>query len=185
GGTGSRVSTDLSSTLWPNAGFDQRSSLPSAVTVGQAISIPYYYADWAYHETITFSLDGDANSFNGIEHDIGSINQNIISVGTIGTASFPWTPTASDVGTHYIRIQATDSGGRTRYDYYLKPIIVQPAAIPTPTITSVSPATLPPSSSPQLITIYSANFKPPGDANASMLVFYDPLNNPTPLRTPS
>ena len=51
------------------------------------------------------------------------------------------------------------------------------------TITSVSPATLPPSSSPQLITINGTNFKLPGDPNASSLVFYDPANTSYP-RTP-
>jgi pimeloyl-ACP methyl ester carboxylesterase len=45
-----------------------------------------------------------------------------------------------------------------------------------PTITSVSPATLSPSSSPQTITITGSNFQPSG-ANASTLVFYDPANN--------
>lgn len=50
-------------------------------------------------------------------------------------------------------------------------------------ITSVSPATLPTSSSPQLITINGTNFKPSGDPNASSLIFYDPVNTPYP-RTP-
>jgi len=52
-----------------------------------------------------------------------------------------------------------------------------------PTISSVSPATLPPSGSPQLITINGANFLPSGDPNASALVFYDPANT-TYNRTP-
>ena len=47
----------------------------------------------------------------------------------------------------------------------------------TPTITSVSPATLPPSASPQLITITGSYFLPAGDPNASTLEFYDPANN--------
>ena len=51
-----------------------------------------------------------------------------------------------------------------------------------PTITSVSPATLSPSSSPQTITITGSNFQPSG-ANASTLVFYDPANN-SYIRTP-
>ncbi|HWV98499.1 MAG TPA: hypothetical protein VNZ64_02285 [Candidatus Acidoferrum sp.] len=50
-------------------------------------------------------------------------------------------------------------------------------APPTPTISSVSPTTLPPSSSPQLITITGSNFLLTGDPNASTLVFYDPANN--------
>ena len=51
------------------------------------------------------------------------------------------------------------------------------------TITSVSPAVLPVSYSPQRVTIYGTNFKLAGDANASSLIFYDPANNPYP-RTP-
>ena len=50
----------------------------------------------------------------------------------------------------------------------------------TPTISSVSPATLPPSSSSQLITINGSNFLPSGP-NASTLVFYDPANNSYPV----
>jgi hypothetical protein len=54
-----------------------------------------------------------------------------------------------------------------------------------PTITSVSPGTLQPSGSAQTLTIRGTNFKGPNDPNASRLVFYDPANNPTPLRTPT
>ncbi len=45
-----------------------------------------------------------------------------------------------------------------------------------PIITSVSPSTLLPSFSPQLINIYGSNFKAAGDPNASMLIFRDPAN---------
>jgi hypothetical protein len=55
---------------------------------------------------------------------------------------------------------------------------------PAPTTTSISPVSLPTSSSPQLITIYGTNFKPAGDPNASMLIFHDPANNPY-VRTPT
>ncbi len=51
------------------------------------------------------------------------------------------------------------------------------------TITGVSPAMLPTSSSSQLITISGTNFKFSGDPNASSLIFYDPANNAYP-RTP-
>ena len=51
------------------------------------------------------------------------------------------------------------------------------SAIATPTITSVSPATLPPSFSTQIITIYGSNFLLLGNPNASSLTFYDPTNN--------
>ncbi len=52
-----------------------------------------------------------------------------------------------------------------------------------PAITSVSPSTLPPSSSTQLINIYGSNFKAAGDPNASTLIFRDPANN-LYVRTP-
>jgi len=53
----------------------------------------------------------------------------------------------------------------------------------SPTISSVSPASLPTSASTQLINIYGANFKPSSDPNASTVIFHDPANNPY-LRTP-
>ncbi|MCU0783047.1 MAG: hypothetical protein MUF81_03180 [Verrucomicrobia bacterium] len=62
-------------------------------------------------------------------------------------------------------------------------VSVSLTAVSTPTITSVSPATLPPSSSPQLITINGTNFKLPGDPSASSLIFYDPASIAYP-RTP-
>ena len=48
---------------------------------------------------------------------------------------------------------------------------------------SVFPASLPTSSSTQLINIYGANFKPVADPHVSTLVFRDPANNPS-VRTP-
>lgn len=54
---------------------------------------------------------------------------------------------------------------------------------PAPAITSVSPATLPPSASPQSLTITGTNFNFTGP-NASKLVFYDPGNNSSTV-TPS
>ena len=59
-----------------------------------------------------------------------------------------------------------------------------PTASPAPTTTSISPASLPTSSSPQLITIYGTNFKPAGHPNVSTLIFHDPANNPY-VRTPT
>ncbi len=57
-------------------------------------------------------------------------------------------------------------------------------AAAAPTTTSISPTSLPTSSTPQLITIYGTNFKPAGDQNASALIFRDPANNPY-VRTPT
>src|ERR1051326_532932 len=180
GGSGSRVSVDTSFQYWPNAGFDQRATFPDHVTVGESVSIPYYYADRSSQQTIIFYTDGDTNPFNGEQSQIGSVTQSSRPAGSIGSSTLSWTPTAADIGTHYIRVKTTNTRTdvvRVRCDYLLKRITVQAALTPTPTITSVSPATLPPSSSPQLITIYGSNFLPSGDPNASTLMFYDPANN--------
>lgn len=144
-GSGSRVPVDTAFQFWPNAGFDQRSSIPNRVTVGSTISIPYYFADRSSQQTITFSLDADTNPFNGVRTDIGSATQNSQPDGNIGSSSLSWTPTAADVGTHYIRVITTNTKIdliRTRYDYFLMPIVVEAAATPRPTVSDVSPRTL-------------------------------------------
>ena len=173
--------------LWPNAGFDQRASFPDHVTVGQTAAIPYYFSDRGSQQTVTFSLDGDTNPFNGERREIGSATQNSSPSGSIGSSTLSWTPTAADVGTHFVRVKTTNTRtdlARVRFDYVLKTITVDPAPTPAPTITGVFPATLPPSSLPQLITIYGANFRGPSEPNASTLMFYDPANNAY-TRTPT
>ena len=185
GGTGSRVAVDSPQQLWSNAGFDQRSVVPSVVVVGDSVEIPYYFADRNSLQVITFYTDADTNPYNGEQAQIGYTTQSPQSDGTIGTDFIRWIPTAADVGTHYIRIKASNSSGYTRYDYLLKTISVQPAQPLVPTIISVTPATLTASASAQPITISGYNFMPPGDPNASKLVFYDPQNNPTTTRIPT
>jgi hypothetical protein len=57
----------------------------------------------------------------------------------------------------------------------------------TPNISSISPSSLPPSSSPQLVTISGSNFLSSGP-NASTTIFYDPSGNPhaaTPINITS
>ena len=185
GGNGSRVAVDSPQQLWSNAGFDQRSVVPSVVVVGDSVEIPYYFADRNSLQVITFYTDADTNPYNGEQAQIGYTTQSPQSDGTIGTDFIRWVPTAADVGTHYIRIKASNSSGYTRYDYLLKTITVQPAQPLVPTIISVTPATLTASALAQPITISGYNFMPPGDPNASKLVFYDPQNNPTTARTPT
>ena len=185
GGTGSRVSVDPSQQLWSNAGFDQRSVVPSVVTVGDSVDIPYYFADRYSLQIITFYTDNDTNPYNGEQAQIGYTTQPPQSDGTIGTNLFHWHPTAADIGTHYIRVKAVNSSGYTRYDYLFQPITVRAAQPLVPAIISVTPATLTASASAQPITISGYNFNPPSDPNASMLVFYDPQNNPTSSRTPT
>ncbi len=83
----------------------------------------------------------------------------------------------SDAGEYVVRV--TNSAGQV----FSEKAILQVSSLPVPTITSVSPATLPTSSSPKLITIYGSNFLPSSDPNASSLIFYDPANIDYP-RTP-
>ena len=171
GGTGSRVSVDPSQQLWSNAGFDQRSVVPSVVTVGDSVDIPYYFADRYSLQIITFYTDNDTNPYNGEQAQIGYTTQPPQSDGTIGTNLFHWHPTAADIGTHYIRVKAVNSSGYTRYDYLFQPITVRAAQPLVPAIISVTPATLTASASAQPITISGYNFNPPSDPNASMTGF--------------
>jgi alpha-tubulin suppressor-like RCC1 family protein len=176
-GNGSRVLVDDSPLqVWSNAGFDQRSAVPGLATVGQPINIPYYFADRHSQQTITFYTDGDTNPYNGERAQIGAVLQDARPAGSIGTAIFQWTPTISDVGTHYIRIKAANAGGHARYDYFFQPITVQTVTDLTPTITTVGPATLTRSSSPQTFSIYGSKFISPGAENASSVILYDPAN---------
>ncbi len=163
GGTGSRVSVDTAFQFWPNVGFDQRGTYPERVTVGQTVSIPYYYADRSSQQTITFFTDGDTNPFNGERANIGSVTQISRPAGSIGSTGFSWTPTAADVGTHYIRVKTTNTRvdlNRVRYDYYLKRITVEAATTAAPTISDVSPRTLNamPVGQRQWITITGSGF---------------------------
>jgi len=175
GGMGSRVSVASAQQDWSNAGFDQRSTIPSVVTVGQEVGIPYYFADWSSAQTITFQTDADTNPFNSFRSQIGSTNQNSLPTGSIGTGIFRWTPTTADVGTHYIRIRGGNAKN-ARFDYYFRPITVQVAPVAAPSIASVSPSALASSISTQLINIYGSNFKAAGDPSASTLIIRDPAN---------
>ena len=127
GGTGDRLIIDLSAPSWPNASFDQRSNIPDRVPVGQTVSIPYQFCDRGSQQTVAITLDGDTNPFNGEGRDIGSTTHESRSAGSIGAATFPWIPTAADIGTHFIRVKTTNAradGVRVRFDYFLKQIIV-------------------------------------------------------------
>jgi hypothetical protein len=178
GGTGSRVSVDSPQQLWSNAGFDQRTAVSSVVTVGQPIDFPYYFADRNSQQTITFHTDADTNPFNGERTQIGSVNQNSRPAGSIGTATFQWIPTAADVGTHFIRVRASNASGKARYDYFFKSITVQAAPTPTPTISSVTPRTF--TGPTRLITIVGTGF-----TSSSRLTFNDGVNLPYTDRVPA
>ena len=117
--------------------------------------------------------DFDSDSVNGVSTEFGNGKYNHRD-GEIH---------ASDLQTVYQPNLEARAVGFTAALYELFWKRTHPAA-GFPTIMSLSPSTLPTSSSPQLITIYGSNFKPAGDANASLLIFTDPANNRY-LRTPS
>lgn len=175
GGGGSRVSVESPQQLWSNAGFDQRSTIPSVVTIGQTVSIPYYFADRNSAQTITFYLDADTNPYNGYRSQIGSVNQNSRPAGSIGAATFQWTPTAADIGTHFLRVKSENSSGYARFDYYFKPIVIQAASPQAPTITAVSPSVFTglPIGQTRLIRVIGSGF-----TGSSMLTFNDGVNPP-------
>jgi pimeloyl-ACP methyl ester carboxylesterase len=94
------------------------------------------------------------------------------------SASYNFTASASSPTTYAVRV--SNATGPVFSD---KAVVSVYASVPA--ISSISPATLGPSPSPQLITILGSNFKGPADPDTSKLIFYDPANNPTPLRTPN
>ena len=171
-GTGFRriIVPDSSFENWPNAGFDQRESIRTSISVGETVGIPYHQVSRRHGQTITFSLDGDTNPFNQGGHDVGSTNFSGRAGGIIKGEVFSWTPTTADVGTRFLRVKATHASGRTRYDYYFKPITVLAAANPNARISMLTPRTLPvlPLPQNQRITIVGSGYTP-----ASTLSFFD------------
>lgn len=93
-------------------------------------------------------------------------------------SSYTFTASAGSPATYAVRVSNT-----TGPIFSEKAVVSVYASVPS--ISSVSPNTLPPSSSPQLLSIFGSNFKAPADPNPSKLIFYDPAGNPTPLRTPT
>ena len=84
---------------------------------------------------------------------------------------------STDPSTPYV-VRVTDANGNHFFsDRAVVTFYSAPPPPPTaPSIASVSPSTLPPSFSTQLINIYGSNFKAAGDPNASKLIFRDPAN---------
>jgi hypothetical protein len=159
-----------------------------SVHAGDAFPLKYVFQSFDSSSVVLIYLDPDRNPYNG--------NQIVLSLtpdpnpqtatarGTRTINAGAIVPTSTPPGQYYVYGMITNPNG-TRYLYSLNNIQVLSATVAAPTITSVSPATLPPSATPQTITINGTNFKGSSDPNASKLVFYDPANNPTPLRTPN
>jgi hypothetical protein len=96
-----------------------------------------------------------------------------ISGATFGYYTF--TASSATAGDYVVRL--LDSGGNMIFSDFATVTVTDAPPVPTaPSIASVSPSTLPPSFSPQLINIYGSNFKAAGDPNASTLIFRDPAN---------
>ncbi len=127
---------------------------------GQALSVSIVFAN--------ANGDLDLQVFNPSQSIVGS------STGTTDSESV--TVPNPIAGYYYIFVYGKNNARNSNYT-----LIVNQSPPQTPQITSVSPATLPPSASPQSITINGSNFLPAGNANASTLVFYDPSNNPHPV----
>ena len=88
---------------------------------------------------------------------------------------YTFTASSATAGDYVVRL--LDSGGNVVFsDFATVNVTDAPPPTAAPSIASVSPSTLPPSYSTQLINIYGSNFKATGDANASTLIFRDPAN---------
>lgn len=175
-GQGVRTDVEPSNQVWPNVGFDQRSTIPTGIAVGQTVEIPYHFIDRNSEQTIIFSLDNDTNPFNdesGIRQ-IGIATHPRRVAGTVGSAKISWTASIAEASSTPRFIQAKTTNTRTdvarvRYDYYLKPITVESTPSPRPNITAISPPVLPglPVDVRQPITIRGTGF-----ARDSKLRFY-------------
>ena len=205
GGTWNTVATPSSVALYTDLQFERASGNLYLSTIAYQTPIFIYFgnrgifkssdsgANWQAINNATFgSLD--QMTFVALSANPSTVNKGIFASSGLGGLVVA----STDTGSHWMRLDpslldafvgTTAMAGNklfvlTSIGIYLTDVtsLYAPA---TPAISSVWPATLPPSASPQLITIYGSNFLLPGDANASRLIFYDPANNPTPLRTPS
>jgi len=144
-GKGSRVILDSGAHFWPNAGFFQRSGVPTSVIVGQSIDFKYYYSDRRSSPQVKFYLDSDVNPYSGLPKEIGAVSHTSRPGGSIGVGRYSWSPTAGDVGTHYVMLAASNDRQdeqRTRFDHYLTPIVVkesQTTGAFAPTVVTLQP----------------------------------------------
>ena len=184
-----RVSLAIrNSNEWPNL-IQLAHDTTGSVQAGNAFPLKYVFQSFDSSSSVTVYLDPDQNPYNGNGIALSlTPNPNPQSSTARGTRTINAggiVPASTLSGLYYVYAMITNPNG-TRYLYSLNQILVTANSGgngSAATTTSVSPTTLPTSSSTQLINIYGTNFKPTGDPNASMLIFYDPAKN-SYLRTP-
>lgn len=181
----SRVSVARIASEWPSF-TTLINNASGSVQAGNAFPVEFVYQSYDSGASVAFYLDTDQNPYNGneIALTLPAINpQPSTGFTTKLTDVNATVPSSTSAGYYYVYGKITNPNG-TRYLYARTQVRVLAAGTSAaPTITSVSPSTLPPSSSTQLINIYGSNFKASGDPNASTLIFRDPANTAY-VRTP-
>jgi uncharacterized repeat protein (TIGR02543 family) len=173
-----RTSVTRSSSEWPSL-TTLINNASGSVQAGNAFPVEFVYQSYDGGASVTVYLDTDQNPYNGneIALTLPAINPQPSTGSTTRLIDVNATvPSSTPAGYYYVYGKITNPNG-TRYLYARTQVRVLAAgASAVPTITSVSPSTLPTSSSTQLINIYGSNFKASGDPNASTLIFRDPAN---------
>ena len=159
---------------WPN--LISLTPDSGSVQAGNSLPIHYVFSSYDTSAAVTFYLDTDQNPYNGNEITIKSGSQSATSSYTHGVDVNAAVPSSTPAGYFYVYGKIANPNG-TRYLYARDKVqVVTATTVAAATIISVSPSTLPPSFSTQLINIYGSNFKAAGDPNASTLIFRDPAN---------
>jgi sugar lactone lactonase YvrE len=173
-----RTSVTRSFSEWPTL-TTLINNASGSIQAGNAFPVEFVYQSYDSGATVTAYLDTDQNPYNGneIALTLPAINpQPSTGSATRLTDVNATVPSSTPAGYYYVYGKITNPNG-TRYLYGRTQVRVLAAGTSAaPTITSVSPSTLPPSSLTQLINIYGSNFKATGDPNASTLIFRDPAN---------
>jgi len=174
----SRVNVTRSVSEWPTL-TTLINNASGSVQAGNAFPVEFVYQSYDSGASVAFYLDTDQNPYNGneIALTLPAINPQPSTGSTTKVTDVNATvPLSTPAGYYYIYDKITNPNGN-RYLYARTQVRVLAAGTSAaPTITSVSPSTLPPSASTQLINIYGSNFKASGDPNASTFIFRDPAN---------
>ena len=174
----SRVNVTRSASEWPTL-TTLINNASGSVQAGNAFPVESIYQSYDSGASVAFYLDTDQNPYNGneIALTLPAINPQPSTGSATRLIDVNATvPSSTPAGYYYVYGKIINPNG-TRYLYARTRVqVLATGTSAAPTITSVSPSTLPPSSSTQLINIYGSNFKASGDANASTLIFRDPAN---------